>query len=127
MKVIFTILMLLSVNAFAIGSAVLAPSAGSPMLTTYAISSVQLASELGQAKSLVINNTTSSEIACIATHNTDRSVPNDNHNQGVASEAIMVPATTAYALGDFYPSKQVFCRSNSGSTIVSGRIFVLAY
>lgn len=124
MKSIFLFLTLLSVNAYPTGR-VLSPSAASPMQPTYQNTPVQLASEMGKSQShLLINNTTSSEIACVYSKDDSPSVPSDTQSDLISSEVLKVPATTSYTLLELHPGPRIWCRSNTGAPIVSGKVFL---
>lgn len=114
----------LATAAFPAQSRKVTATAGSPIPTAYSSTDVQSllwSSANTGNKHVHINNTTSSEIACILNAPNTTAVPAD---AGLISEAILIPASTQYVFDDFPVSKRGYCRSNTGSTITSGSVYV---
>lgn len=114
-----------SVTAFGMYSRKITATVGAPIPTAYSASNAQSLAmySLPNLRHGLINNTTSSAIACNVSTNSYTQAPQDNRHVA-ASEDIFIPATTAYAIDELGPMKVVYCRSDSGSDITSGSVLI---
>lgn len=124
MKSLFAVLVLLSFTAHALQTRKITASAGMPIPTSYSATDAQsLVWDTPNSEShLLINNTSSSAVACYV--KTDDSTVAPNPALDVISEEIPVPATTAYMFDGLKTSERVYCRSDSGSAITSGTLIL---
>ena len=101
---------------------VLIPKLGAPITNNYAATAVQLASEIGPGRGLRIDNTTAAgDIHCVFRDRADV-VPVER--AGVVSEGITIAAGAAFHESNFYPKRNIFCKSNTGVNITTGEIFI---
>lgn len=121
------LLFLASDNAHAIANRVFAPTPAAPITGSYATTSVQLMSEIGTNTHLIINNQTSSDLACLVSIGGPATqVPVENGSRMI-SEPVVISPTTVLTFLELRPSQNIWCRAYSSTPIISGKVYLHAW
>jgi len=127
MKLLFLILTLCAVDSWALTSRHVILTAASPMPTTYSASNTKslIMSEMGSIKYINFVNYTNFSVQCLFTRDAvnNPTTPSDNNVQQF--QTVSLSASEKLKLDLSYPTKQLFCRGETGSPV--GDFYVNAW
>lgn len=129
---LFLFLTLLVTNSYANDGRHVVISAGAPLAATYTTDARGwVASEIFSLKHLKLTNYTNSPIACLFIGGDPQNILYTQQApatppSGREGRELFLAASEQLVLRDFYPSQNLFCRSE-GSPVVSGDLFFNAW